>query len=190
MADVRRGGRARILDGAWLVWSEAQGARGTRWRESIEAPGAVSRVVLLETTPTDRLSRLEIAGTPGLLTLHPEPDASALHGNLVGPNGIRHLTFPWSPDHELLLLRSPASATVTLRHLSSRIAIGASRYIEVVHVDDRLDPRSTTWTFERTADRAWRLRPSDGDGGEERSLTLDGTGRPLLRDAVEWPLET
>ena len=188
MATTRRAGRARILDGAWLVWSEAEGSRGTRWRESIEADGGVARVTLLETTTTDRLSRLEVAGAPGLLTLHPEPDESMLHGNLVGPGGVRHIALPWSPDHELLLLRSPASATVTLRRLSALVEIGASRTIHVVRIDDRLDPRPETWTFERTAEREWRLRSADA--GDARILSVDDTARPILTDAVEWPLET
>ena len=187
MATTRRAGRARILDGAWLVWSEAEGSRGTRWRESIEAEGGLARVTLLETTTADRLSRLEVAGAPGLLTLHPEADESMLHGNLVAPNGVRHIALPWSPDHELLLLRSPASATVTLRRLSTRVEIGARRTIDVVRIDDALEPRPETWTFERTTDREWRLRSAAG--GDARSLSVDDAGRPILTDAVEWPLE-
>jgi hypothetical protein len=187
MAPIRRAGRARILDGAWIVWSEAVGSRGTRWRESIESDGGVARVTLLETTKADRLSRLEIAAAAGLLTLHPEPDESALHGNLVSADGVRHLALPWSPDHELLLLRSPASATVTLRRLAARIEIGASLTVDVVRVDDRLDPRPATWTFARVADGEWRLRSADG--GDERALSLDPSGRPVLAEAIEWPLE-
>ena len=187
MATIRRAGRARILDGAWIVWSEAEGSRGTRWRESIESDGGVARVTLLETTKADRLSRLEIAGAAGLLTLHPEPDESALHGNLVSADGVRHLALPWTPEHELLLLRSPASATVTLRRLSALVEVGASRTVDVVRIDDRLEPRPATWTFERTADREWRLRSADG--GEERILRIDPSGRPVLPEAVEWPLE-
>ncbi len=187
MAPIRRAGRARILDGSWIVWSEAEGSHGTRWRESIESEGGVARVTLLEATPADRLSRLEVAGPAGLLTLHPERDESALHGNLVGADGVRHFALPWSPDHELLLLRSPASATVTLRRLSARVEVGASRTVDVVRIDDRLDPQPASWTFERTADREWRLRSADG--GEERILRVDPSGRPVLSEAVEWPLE-
>ena len=187
MPPIRRGGRARILDGAWIVWSQAQGARGTRWRESIETADGVARVTLLETTVGGRPSRLEIAGPPGLLTLHPEPDESALHGNRVGPDGVRPFAFDWSPEHELLLLRSPASATVTLGRLSASIVVGDSRAIEVVRIDDGLDPTEETWTFERTSERGWRLRGPDGT--PQRELVLDGSGRPELGDAVEWPLE-
>ena len=188
MPPIRRGGRARILDGAWIVWTQAQGDRGTRWRESIETgDGGIARVTLLETTTAGRPTRLEVAGPPGLLTLHPEPDESALHGNRVGPDGVRPFAFDWSPEHELLLLRSPASATATLGRLSSSMEVGAGRSIPVVRIDDALDPIPETWIFERTGDRDWRLRRDDG--GPERVLTVDDSGRPVLGEAIEWPLE-
>ena len=47
----------------------------------------------LEVAPNGRVTRLELTTGAGLLTLHPEPDESALHGNVVTPTGIRHLAF-------------------------------------------------------------------------------------------------
>jgi hypothetical protein len=58
----------------------------------------------------------------------------------------------------------------------------------VLRIDDELDPRPARWGAERIARHAWHLR--EIGGSEERRLTLDDEGRPLLTDAVSWPLET
>jgi hypothetical protein len=111
-----------------------------------------------------------------------------LDGNVVGADGIRHLAFSWSGDHELLIFGSPASATITLRRLARTITVGATRALEVVRIDDALDPRAERWDVERIARLAWSLR--DTNGTEERRLTVDDDGRPLLADSAVWPLET
>jgi hypothetical protein len=188
MAPVRRGGRARTIGGDLLLWSEAEGARGTRWRESLVRDDELVRSLLLEVSAAGRPTRLEVTAPAGLLTLHPEPDESALHGNVVGADGIRHLAFPWSGEHELLIFGSPASATITLRRLAGRLVVGANRVLDVVRIDDDLDPRVARWNVERVARHAWHLR--DVDGSEERRLSVDDDGRPLLADDVSWPLET
>jgi hypothetical protein len=184
---VRRGGRARTLDGASITWTQAEGARGTRWRESIVSDSGLTRSVLLEVRVAGRPTRLEMTTRAGLLTLHPEADESAMHGNLVGANGVRHLTFDWSPAHELLLLGSPASAAVTLGRLASELPVGETRTLDVLRIDDALDPRPARWTASRTDVRAWHLMSLDD--GEERHVSLDASGRPVLPGAVEWPLE-
>lgn len=115
MARLRLGGCGVGLDGEQLVWSVAEGARGGRWREVASLGGAVRRSVLLEISPAGRVTRLELATAAGLLTLHPEPDESALHGNVVTTDGIRHVALAWSPDHHLLVLASPAAAAVIVR---------------------------------------------------------------------------
>jgi hypothetical protein len=187
MAPVRRGGRATTLGGDQLLWSEAEGARGTRWREALVRDGSLLRSLLLEVSTDGRPTRLEITTPAGLLTLHPEPDESALHGNVVGADGIQHLAFGWSTEHELLIFGSPASATITLRRLAGTLVVGASRNLDVLRIDDDLDPRPARWHVERIARHAWHLR--DRDGTDERRLTVDDEGRPLLTDAVSWPLE-
>lgn len=187
MAPVRRGGRATTIGGETLTWTEAAGTRGTRWREALERDGNLVRSVLLEVSAADRPTRLEITTAAGLLTLHPEPDESRLHGNVVRGDGVEHLDFAWSAEHELLLLGSPASATITLRRLAGRIVVGATRTLDVLRIDDALDPCPARWTAERIARQAWHLR--DTDGREERRLTVDDEGRPLLADAQSWPLE-
>lgn len=188
MAPVRRGGRATTIGGDLLLWSEAEGTRGTRWRESLVRDGALVRSLLLEGSTAGRPARIEMTTSAGLLTLHPEPDESALHGNVVRADGIRHLAFAWSAEHELLILGSPASATTTLRRLAGKLVVGSTRVLDVLRIDDELDPRPARWNVERIARHAWHLR--DVDGSEERRLTVDDDGRPLLTDAVSWPLET
>ena len=150
--------------------------------------GSLAWSVLLEASTAGRPTRLEVTAPAGLLTLHPESDESELHGNVVGADGIRHLAFAWSGGHELLILGSPASATITLRRLAGILGVGASRVIDVLRIDDQLDPRPARWKVERTDDHAWRL--GDTDGSDEERLTVDEDGRPLLTDAVTWPLET
>jgi hypothetical protein len=188
MAPVRRGGRATTLGGDQLLWSEAEGARGTRWRESLVRDGALVRSLLVEVSTAGRPTRLEITTPAGLLTLHPAPDEAALHGNIVGADGIQHLAFEWSTEHELLIFGSPASATITLRRLGRALVVGASRELDVLRIEDDLDPRPARWHVERIARHAWHLR--DPDGTDERRLTVDDDGRPLSSDAVTWPLET
>jgi hypothetical protein len=187
MAPVRRGGRAITLGGARLTWTQAEGARGTRWREALEQDGHLVRSLLLEVAGSGRPTRLEVTTRAGLLTLHPEPDESAMHGNVVSGEEVRHLALAWSPDHELLVLESPASATITLRRLADRMVVGARRVVDALVIDDALDPRPSRWSFERIARHAWHLRDADGD--MERRLTLEEDGRPVLREAISWPLE-
>lgn len=184
---VRRGGLALTLNGASITWTQAEGERGTRWRESIASERGLTRSVLLEVSVAGRPARLEVTTGAGLLTLHPEADESAIHGNVVGPDGVRHLAFDWSPAHELLLLGSPASAAITLGRLASELAVGESRTLDVLRIDDSLDPRPAQWNARRTDERAWHLRSLDD--GEERLVSLDASGRPVLPGAVEWPLE-
>jgi hypothetical protein len=187
VSQVRRGGHALTVGGDRLAWTEAEGAQGTRWREAVEHDGHLVRALLLETSPAGRPTRLELTTPAGLLTLHPAPDDSTLHGNVVGVDGVRHLTFSWGPEHELLVLGSPASATVTLRHLVGHVVVGANRTLDLLRIDDDLDPRPGRWSFERVARHGWHLR--DTAGPEERRLTLDDDGRPTLANAVTWPLE-
>jgi hypothetical protein len=187
MAPVRRGGRATTAGGDRLTWTEAGGARGTRWREAVDRDGRLIRAVLLEVAPSGRPTRLEMTTRAGLLTLHPEPDESAIHGNVVGPDGVRHLAFEWGPDHELLVLGSPASATITVRRLTAALMVGARRTVEMLRIDDELDPRLVPWSCERVAPRTWHLH--DIAGTEERRFTVGDDGRPIGVDEVSWPLE-
>ena len=188
MTPIRRGGHARTPRGELVTWSQAEGERGTRWREAIERDGQVLRSLLLEVSTAGRPTRLEMTTRAGLLTLHPEPDASAMHGNVVAADGVRHLAFPWSHDHELLILSSPASATIAIRRLDRRVILGATVVVDMLRIDDELVPRPVRWSIERIAPHGWHLRDTQSD--EERRLTVEDDGRPALLDEVSWPLET
>jgi hypothetical protein len=187
MAPVRRGGHVRTALGEVVTWSQAEGARGTRWREAIERDGQLVSALLLEVDGDDRPTRLEMTTRAGLLTLHPESDGSAMHGNVVGADGVRHLAFGWGPDHELLVLGSPAVMAIAVRRLEGRVIAGATTTLDVLRVDDALDPRPGRWIAERVARHGWHLR--DADGGEAFRLTVEDDGRPAMRDEISWPLE-
>ena len=202
---VRRGGRAALPTGELIVWSIADGRRGRRWREVTSTAGMVVRAVLLETDPAGRLTRLEMATAAGLLTLHPDRGESVLHGNGVTPTGIRHLTF----DRTTVLVDgSPAAAAIALSRLADGVPVGAPSRVDLVQVDDRLEPRMESWAVIRIEPQTWRFvelleagggggsRPDDrGErgpgpemGAEERIVRLDEDGLPILAGDA-WPLE-
>ena len=203
---VRRGGRAALPTGELVVWSIADGRRGRRWREVTSRSGTVVRSVLLETDPAGLVTRLEIATAAGLLTLHPDSGETVLHGNVVTPAGIRHLAF----DRTAVLVDgSPAAAAVLVGGLAGVVRVGATAAVELVFVDDRLEPRAASWTVSRVEPGTWRLieQPRAGGGGgvdpvdddlrgaeasasgEERIVRLDADGLPILSGDA-WPLET
>jgi hypothetical protein len=183
---TRLGGRARTIDGATIFWSRADGARGTRWREALERDGRLTRSVLVEVS-AGVISRLEVATKAGLLTLHPSADGSTLHGNVVTPSGIRHLSFPWGADRDIMLLGSPAIASTTLSRLASDVPVGQAIDMEMLVIDDALEPRPMTWRVEHEDEATWDVRQEDT--GQVRRLTLDPNGYPVLADAHVWPLE-
>ena len=187
MAPIRRAGRASQPGGATITWSQAEGTRGTRWREAITTAGGLVRTVVLEVSTDSRLTRLEVTTRNGMLTLHPEPDESAMHGNVVSADGVRHLAFPWSPAHVLLLLGSIASATVELARLAERLEVGGTTELEVLRIDDALEPMPARWRVARVSAAEWEL--GSLDGAEVRHVRLDASGRPILPDATDWPLE-
>ncbi len=153
------------------------------------------QAVLFETDPTGRVVRLEMASAAGLLTLHPEDD-EVLHGNVVGPDGVRHLTFDRTA---LFVVGSPASAAIVLGRLALAVGVGGSRSVDLVRIDDRLEPRAETWEVSRIDDRTWHLSElaaspaSAGRGADSParsgSSDLDERGLVKLPDAASWPLE-
>jgi hypothetical protein len=187
MDPVRRGGHSRTPTGDRVTWSQAEGERGTRWREAIDRDGMLMRALLLEASPSGRPTRLEMTTQTGLLTVHPEPDESSIHGNVVTAAGVRHLAFGWSADHELFVVGSPASATITLLRAAKRVVVGASTVVDVLRIDDRLEPQPARWRLERVTAAGWHLRDTAGD--EERRVTVGADGRPILVDELTWPIE-
>lgn len=108
---LRRAGQLPLSDNGDVLWSVAEGRRGLRWRAvRRDRSGAIVSDLFLELDPAGHWSRLELATSDGILTLHPEPDGSAVHGNVVTPNGVRPLALAWSATHRLLLPGDPVAA--------------------------------------------------------------------------------
>jgi hypothetical protein len=178
---LRRAGHGGQADGSVVVWSVAEGRRGRRWREVVTENGAVRSSLLLELDADGRFSHLELSTAAGLLTLHPEGDGT-LHGNSIGPAGVRHVAgLPWEQDAIVLLAGSVVSRAVATRLLSRSIEPGESRTEAglVIGLDLVLDRRDVT--ISRGREGEW------GFDGED-PLTVDSNAIPLLRDRVEWPL--
>ena len=108
---LRRAGRLEVGDGQVVLWSVAEGRRGRRWRSArCDAAGRLVSDLLLELDPAGRWVRLELATAGGILTLHPEPDGSAVHGNVVAAGGMRHLAVEWGSGHRLVIAGDPVAA--------------------------------------------------------------------------------
>lgn len=185
---VRRSGTGRLPGGRRSTWTVADGRRGRRWREITTSGDRLLHAVLLEVAPDGTLAKLEVAAPDGLLTLHPEPETSILHGNVVRANGIEHVALPWSPAHVLMVGASPVTAAVAAVRLAAWIGVGEGVSVAAVEVGDTLTIRRATWRAARTGERRWRLLAADG--GPSVLLVLDEDGAPTgLEEGDGWPLE-
>jgi hypothetical protein len=182
---LREAGRGMLADGSLLVWSVAQGAQGRRWRAVATRDGTITQSLLLEVDPRGRPTRLELTTPAGLLTLHPEPDEGSIHGNVVAQTGVLPLALPWSPDHELDVAGRPLAIGCGLHRLRSSISLGDRRSVPVLAVDASLAVTETVANVRRVAEDRWIV--AVGPSGEERIVTIDADGLPLLGD--RWPLE-
>jgi hypothetical protein len=168
-----------------VTWSVADGARGRRWRAVLRDDGEAVGVLLLETAPDGRPTRLELGTAAGLLTLHPEGDT--LHGNVVRPEGIDHLALPWADADLLLVVGTPTTAAAAARRLGDRVGIGQGQTMRGVSVDGGLAVRPVTYRVARVGPRGWWFVAADS--GQQTGVTLDLDGIPQLAEAVDWPLE-
>jgi hypothetical protein len=108
---LRRAGRIDLAGGEAALWSVAEGRLGRRWRSvRLDAAGTLLSDLLLDLDPAGRWTRLELATARGILTLHPDPDGCAVHGNAVTERGVVPLAFPWSPGHRLVVEGEPVAA--------------------------------------------------------------------------------
>ncbi len=188
MAPRRIGGHGRADAGEAVTWTSAAGARGTRWREVIRTAEGRVRTVLLEESTDGAPTRLEIASVAGLLTMHPGPDGSSIHGNVVSADGVRHITLGWRVGHVLLVAGSPVTAAVGLRGQFRAIAVGGTAAAAGVWVDDALEPHVGRWAVTRVDTGVWRLEADDGSPAFD--IRVDAEGLPVLDGASAWPLET
>lgn len=187
---MRRAGTGLLADGRRLTWTLADGRRGRRWRASTTgADGRLVHVLLLEVDPAGHVQRLEIAAPAGLLTLHPDPTSSTLHGNVVRPTGVEHLALPWAPGHALLAGASPITGGVAAMALEPVIGPGEGAGFAAVEVADDLTVRRATWRAARVGERRWRLLAADGGPSVMVELGPDGVPGGL-DGADDWPLET
>lgn len=186
---ARRAGSGRLTDGRLVTWTVADGRRGRRWRSATSgADGRLVQALLLEIAPDGRVSRLEVAGPAGLLVLHPDPDESTLHGNVVRTSGVEHVALPWSPAHVLLVGSSPVTAVVAASRLARDVGVGEGASIPAIEVGEDLSVRRATWRVARVGPRRWWLLAADG--GARVAITLDLDGVPTdLGEARSWPME-
>ena len=183
---VRRGGRGTFPDGSGVLWSVAEGGRGRRWRAAVAREGSLQRVILVETGVDGRVTRLEVEDAAGLLTLHPDHAEAVLHGNVVTPSGIRHITLAWTPTHELLVAPVGFSAAHVAWRLSPTVGAGEQVGVEAVVVDADLEIRAERLRIERSTDGRWVVVTAAGGVAVE----IDDDGLPAGLDAAEtWPLE-
>ncbi len=185
---VRRAGTGRLPDGRRVTWTVADGRRGRRWRAITTSGDRLLHAVLVEVSPDGTLARVEVAAPGGLLTLHPEADASMLHGNVVRAEGIEHVALPWTPGHVLMVGASPVTAAVAAVQLAARVGVGEGVSVPAVEVNDALTIRQATWRAARTGAHRWRLLAADG--GPSVLLVLGEDGMPAgLEQGGDWPLE-
>lgn len=182
---MRLAGTGLLEWGGRVTWTIADGVRGRRWRAMLLDDGQVVGALLLETSPDGGLQKLELATAAGLLTLHPE--GTTLHGNVVRPVGVQHISLPWSEDRVLLVVGTPATAAAAARRLLGRIGVGEGHTVPAVSVDIALAVRPVTLRILRPAEKFWRFVPADG--GPETAVTLDDAGIPILDEPETWPLE-
>ncbi len=185
---LRRAGAVTLPGGRRLAWTLAEGSRGRRWRAAVTgADGHLAEVLLVETNPSGALGRLELSTAAGLLTLHPAGSPVRLHGNIVRPAGVEHLSLPWSPAHALFAAASPITAAVAAAGPAAVAGVGEGRTIRAVEIGPGLTVREATWRIAHTSDSRWRMLAADG--GPSLLLVLDADGLPTGDDAASWPLE-
>ena len=178
---LRRAGRGRLRDGATLAWSVAEGSRGRRWRAQRLEHGTLIESVLLELDAEGRPTRLEVDSVDGLLTLHPEPGWHAAHGNVVGHDGVRSLSFDWSENAVFIVENVPVGEFAALEPLGLQLGVRERQSLPILDVDRHLLVAPATRSFLRLTETDWRC--------DDEPISVDGDGTPKLRQGTSWELE-
>jgi hypothetical protein len=184
---LRRAGRGTLPDGTTLIWSLAEGERGRRWRAAATVEGRLTHALLLETSPGGKVQRLELTTASGLLTLHPEPDGRAIHGNVVHVGGVRPLAFAWGPEHEIEVVDRPFASAVMLRRLGKTVEVGGGETVPVLSIDASLVVRPGSRMVRRIGAARWVV--ADMANRRETTIELDADGIPVLGAPAGWPLD-
>ncbi len=160
---LRRAGSGRLPDGALVLWSVAEGARGRRWRWTVATTEGLRHAGLIELDRVGRFARLELETEAGMLTLHPDDDRSMAHGNVVRHDGVQPIAIAWSDGASVAIEGDPFGTAVAGR-------------------------RGRGWVVELGL-AVWS-EDDESSGVADDVLQLDERGVPRLADAREWPLET
>jgi hypothetical protein len=183
---LRRAGRARLPDGRHLLWTVAEGTRGRRWRATVDGPDGLGLALLLELDVTARLTRLELAASAGLLTLHPDAGGTRLHGNIATPDGMRHIDLVWADDRDIQVEDVPIALAVIAHRYRERVAIGERLTLGLLSIGEGLEMHETEAILVRDGADRWSLER----GGRTTRLQVDGRGILAVgTDVAEWPLE-
>ena len=181
MSLLRVGGRGSTPGGRSVIWSVAEGSRGRRYREVRRAGEGIAHSLLLETDPSGRFTHLELSTPSGLLTLHPEPDAT-LHGHAIVSDGIEHVTgLPWEPDGLVVLEDSVVCVLAAAALLRPTVGPGSSTASHAVWIPPTLWVEIRPIRVGRAAG-AWQL-------GSDGPVEIDPAGVPRLAGGETWPLD-
>lgn len=181
---LRRAGTLAEPDGRTVVWSVAEGRRGSRWRWAVRDVGGTLVVAhTLELDPDGRFVRLEAAGGAGLLTLHHEPDGS-VHGNRVTAAGIDHLAFPEPAPRQALVGSGTLGTAALVRGFGPSAGSGV---LDILEILDDLEVRVSRCSVGRRDGGQWEIRTSRGVW----RAAIDSSGMPAAAGAssTSWPLE-
>jgi hypothetical protein len=174
---LRRAGAGTAPDGAFVVWSVAEGRRGRRWRESVRTGEGIRSSLLLELDPDGRFSHLELSTAAGLLTLHPEGDGT-LHGNTVTAAGVHHVVgLAWDADGIVSVDGSSVAPVAALQRGFGDADGPDGRPGVHIGLDLALTPAS------------WPRSARAGVVSTRTGTPFMEAGLPDLADGESWPLE-
>jgi hypothetical protein len=175
----------RDSKGRDVTWTVAEGRHGRRWRElAIEASSA-ARSLTLETDGQGAWQRLEIGGSSGLLSLHPESDGS-IHGNVASRTGIRHLSLGVVKPPRVDVPGSLVAEAALCWSMARHVRVGERKTITVASIAEPVSVALSELTVDRRTTGTWELT----DGDRRRLVEIDDAGLPVAHVGSErWPLE-